>query len=233
MGKLKNKDSVLWDFHQSENRSHLYQNRPRLDFLYKIIIQNLSKDSKILEIGFGDGYLLYKLSNYFKKNNLFGSDISSENIKITKSKLEKINFSLIVDNKINFDNSSFDCIIATEVLEHMDDDELIAYINEFSRILKKNGLIFLTFPAQEKLSENFCFCPNCNTKFHKWGHKQSWDINKIHNLFNNFKFIKCEKFFFKTSGLNFFGKVQYYSKVFFSYFNKNLSGGTYLLILKK
>jgi len=45
---------------------------------------------------------------------------------------------------ISVDDESFDCILCTEVLEHVPD--AVAAIREFSRILKPGGILIITAP---------------------------------------------------------------------------------------
>ncbi|MEQ9443827.1 MAG: class I SAM-dependent methyltransferase [Cyclobacteriaceae bacterium] len=50
-----------------------------------------------------------------------------------------------------FENDSFDCAIATEVLEHVPDT--MNYLNEVYRVLKTNGVFFFTTPFLWPLHE--------------------------------------------------------------------------------
>lgn len=89
--------------------------------------------------------------------------------------------------KLLVKDDSLDWFIASEVLEHMTNEELNVCINEIYRTLKKGGLWFITFPANENLKNNECFCPNCWTIFHKVWHKQSFNDKIINTLFIKFK----------------------------------------------
>jgi SAM-dependent methyltransferase len=56
-----------------------------------------------------------------------------------KSNQEKINI-----EKINYPSNHFDLIIASHILEHVDDN---ACLKELKRVVKKNGKVLLMFPV--------------------------------------------------------------------------------------
>jgi predicted SAM-dependent methyltransferase len=94
-----------------------------------------------------------------------------------------------------FRDRSFDTIFATEVLEHLDNDTLDKCIIEINRVLKKEGHLIITVPYNENLSQNIVSCPDCGTKFHRWGHIQVFDEENITLLLKkeDLKVIKIKK----------------------------------------
>ena len=191
--RLINSDQKLWQHYQLDNAEVFTVGHPRQDKLYKKICKKVSKGGKILEIGFGDGYLLKKMSRNYQ---CFGADIAEKVIQEARNKFKNIDFNLIKTNgRLPYARDFFDALVASEVLEHMDDKELRIAIQEIQRTVKKNGFIFLTFPTDENLEDNMCFCPHCGAKFHKWGHKQSWNDKKVRAVFKNFAIVVPEQIF--------------------------------------
>ena len=47
---------------------------------------------------------------------------------------------------------------------------------------ERGGLFCGTVPARERLDENVVVCPCCRSKFHRWGHLQSFDCARIRTL---------------------------------------------------
>ncbi len=226
-------DKNLWSFHQSENKQSLSAGHLRQDMLYKKII-NLIRKGKILEIGFGDGYLLKKLS---KKYKCYGADISPINIKQIQNNVPAVSFSLVeTSGKLPYKDNFFDGFVASEVLEHMNDKELEMTAKEIKRVLKPKGKAILTVPAQERLEDNQCFCPYCKAKFHRWGHKQTWNETKIKNVFKDFQIETIKIFFTPYQGNNlkekFLGKMMWIIRTIIGKFIF-LKGGNYLIILEK
>lgn len=227
-----NKDTTLWDFHQDENRNHLKDSYPRQDMISKKIAKFLNKWSKILEIWFWDWYLLNKLSNLWFE--VIWQDLSEKNIEITKKQWNnnKITFILWDDSwKFQFDDNSIDWFVASEVLEHMNDEQLNICTSEIYRFLKVWWYAFLSFPARENLKLSECMCPNCSETFHKRWHKQSWTDEKIKDKFKNFEIILLKEFVSRSKWTSLISEFIGYLKYFWSYvLNINKS---YLVIIKK
>ncbi|MEW6108616.1 MAG: methyltransferase domain-containing protein [Nitrospirota bacterium] len=143
------------------------------------------KIGKVLDIGIGDGYLLEKLGCHFE---LYGIDISALNIQKTQAIFteKKIVAHLkegCVDG-IPFPDNMFDFVIASDVIEHVDDETLLRGIKEIYRVLKTGGYFIGTVPANENLHDNTVYCPNCHNTFHRWGHQQTFDVKKIKSIFS-------------------------------------------------
>lgn len=230
--KQNKQDQTLWTYHQTDNADNLELGHPRQNIIFKEVVK-LIKLGKILEIGFGDGYLLNKLSLKYKS---YGADISLNNIRQMQKRIPQAVFKLIdVDGELPYKDNFFNGFIASEVLEHMDDKELKICISEIKRILVPRGMAIITFPAEENLKSNECFCPKCENKFHKWGHKQYWNEKKIKNIFKDFEIVKVKTFFtpYKSKNIleNSFGWAMWGVRTFLKKFIK-IDGATYLVILR-
>lgn len=170
----------MWDFYQTEGREIFNWAMSRFVFLTKKV-RRLIQNGKILDIGFGDGRLLAGLSGQGRE--LYGIDISEKNVVLTqdqfktKGLLAEFKFGNI--NAIPYQDAYFDCVVASEVLEHVDDDTLRRGLSEIKRVLKPGGYLVITTPADEKLDENLVYCPDCQKQFHRWGHKQSFSMERI------------------------------------------------------
>lgn len=105
------------------------------------------KQIKILEIGCSGGPLLKLLSSQ-GYSQIFGVDISKQAIRLCKKRGLKKVF-LMNGVKPEFDSEEFDLIIASDVLEHIRDDDKA--VKEWVRILKKGGLIICFVPARKIL----------------------------------------------------------------------------------
>lgn len=228
-------DEALWDYLQSKRRLKLGQGNPRQDLIARQIARRLHKrDSTIVETGFGNGYLLHKLEK-IGYTNLTGIDISSKNIKISKEKLPNVKFKLIEGNKIPFEDSSVDCFIASEVIEHMSDEDLGTFIDELHRVLKPGGIFVGSVPAHEDIEAVQLFCPNCEHKFHKYGHKQSFDKTRIRELFNKFHELYLAYYFNRHTG-GLFGSLAGYAMYAGRHIVhriKRIKGAGFLFVFKK
>ena len=122
----------------------------RIQYIKENIIGNFKLKNKkkpldkinILDIGCGGGLLSEPMTRLGA--NVTGIDASSKNINIAKHHAKKNNL------KINYICSSpeklkikkkFDVILNMEIVEHVDDINF--FINSCSKLLKKNGLMFV------------------------------------------------------------------------------------------
>jgi methionine biosynthesis protein MetW len=99
---------------------------------------------RVLDIGCADGGFLQLLKGNFAISELYGVDVSEEAVSLTTSRGFRA-FQLDVDNeKLPFEDDSFDGIFCGEVIEHLYDPDHL--LDEMYRVLRKNGLAILTTP---------------------------------------------------------------------------------------
>lgn len=103
-------------------------------------------DKKILDVGFGNGII----SVAFAKEGAKVSAIEVNPILLEIAKDNSIKAGVNIDFKIYekgtfpFENAFFDYVFSSNVIEHTNDAK--KFINEISRVLKKGGLVYLSFP---------------------------------------------------------------------------------------
>ena len=97
-----------------------------------------------MNVGCGDGHF----ETFLKKNykEVYGIDVNENDIQIAKFLNPEKSVKHLVGSvyKLPFKPNYFDCVVATEVLEHLDDDKTA--IKEIYRILKKRGKLIITVP---------------------------------------------------------------------------------------
>jgi len=119
--------------------------RARRDVVLRLL-RDENKTSKILDVGCSGGLLLEDL----KKNrytHITGIDISKKAVDICKKK--GMNVVQTDAMKTKFKDNTFDIIIASDILEHTKDD--VATMQEWGRILKKDGKLIVFVPAYKFL----------------------------------------------------------------------------------
>ena len=121
----------------------------RREMLLRLIKQYFQhrKDIKILEIGCSGGPLLKGLLSE-GYSQIFGIDISKKAVQLCKERDLK-NVFLMDGVKPHFDSEKFDLIIASDVLEHIQNDHKA--VKEWKGISKKGGIIICFVPALEIL----------------------------------------------------------------------------------
>lgn len=105
--------------------------------------------SQVLSIGCGPGVEMEFLENYGK---VTGLDSSEEMLNYCKEK----GITNVVSGRaqqLPFPENSFDCVVALDVLEHIEDDS--SAIKEIRRVLKNGGAVLITVPAMPWLYGDF------------------------------------------------------------------------------
>ncbi len=93
---------------------------------------DLSKDTKVLEVGAGSGYFSYYLQDYC---NLLATDVNESILSLNPAKNKKV----CDGNKLPFKNNFFDVVVAFDILHHVDHPNKV--LNEMIRVSKKNLII--------------------------------------------------------------------------------------------
>lgn len=105
-------------------------------------IQPYPKSSRIFEIGCAGGYLLQALQEKGFRD-VSGIDVSNEAISLCRAK--GLDVRLGDGKNAGFSGQSFDVIVASDVLEHIRDDETA--IRSWSHMLKPGGVLICFVPA--------------------------------------------------------------------------------------
>ncbi len=138
------------------------------------VIPNSQKN--VIDVGCGDGYLLYCIKKLKKSNNLFGIDLSFKRLKKTRT---NVSLAKCIQGEIRnlpFHDNCFDVVICSETLEHIEKCNLA--ISELVRITRK--FLIVTVPNEETLIIDRC--PKCNHHFYINDHKNSFDDKKLKSL---------------------------------------------------
>ena len=145
---------------------------------------NLQRESLTMDIGCGVGSNLSLLKAIGLK--AMGCDRSFDNLLLAKNKffLPFINGDL---ENLPIRSSSVELVIATDVLEHLEDD--IAGVRELCRILRRNGHLIVTVPAFQSL---------WGTQDIVTGHKKRYSKRGISNVLkqNGFQIMRSSYFNF-------------------------------------
>jgi GT2 family glycosyltransferase/2-polyprenyl-3-methyl-5-hydroxy-6-metoxy-1,4-benzoquinol methylase len=121
------------------------------------------KDKVILDIACGEGYGSYLLAQYAK--HVVGVDINVETINhaISSYSRENLEFKVGSLSHIPFqDEAIFDGIVSFESIEHVSEEEQIAFMKEVKRVLKPGGFLLISTPNKLTYSD----LPVSQNEFH-------------------------------------------------------------------
>ena len=100
----------------------------------------------ILDVGCGEGYIIKYIKNKYDNKKLYleGVDLSEDVINIAKKNNPGVKFSKGDIYCLNYKDNSFDLVLATEVLEHLEKPE--EALKELRRVSRK--YIILSVPRE-------------------------------------------------------------------------------------
>lgn len=129
-----------------------YMTRNEADMAFRKRVETIFEwvepkdDSVILDMPCGRGFYLNML-RYVSKARLIGADLDEEVIHKARENVGHLDgLALLRANIYNlpFPDATFDAVILSEVLEHIDDD--VAGLKEAFRVLKPGGVAAITVP---------------------------------------------------------------------------------------
>jgi SAM-dependent methyltransferase len=114
------------------------------------------KKGRVLELGCAFGFFLKRLQPFF--DEVYGGDISEFAINQAEKNLSGVNLDKVdLNEKLNYPNEHFDCIVALDVLEHT--DSLEVSMQKIVLKLKKEGCLLISLPVKDtwagKIFQNF------------------------------------------------------------------------------
>jgi SAM-dependent methyltransferase len=197
----------IWSYFQNEAQSVFDGSHVRLDYLVRAVGRLVKAPRPtLLNIGIGDGHL--ERTAHERGWVVHALDPSPESV------------AALVDSGIAaqtgrieampFSDGQFDCVVASEVFEHLTDAQRAHGLEEIRRVLKGGGYLVGTVPYREVLEENLAFCPKCQQVFHRWGHTTSFDLAKMRaELAPHFGQVTCRRTaFVQFTGRSLGGKIK-------------------------
>jgi len=206
------KQDKIWDYFQNQQKEIFYPAIKRQEYLADKISSLVGdKIIKILNIGVNIGVGAGDFENIAIKKGweVYSLDPSKDTISSIKQKLNMGDRAMIGYAQNNpFENNFFDVVCASEVLEHLINEQLEKTMSEIKRVLKAGGYIIGTVPSREDYDNQITICPKCGEKFHRWGHHQKFDITVVESLVKqNFKVVNIkEVLLISSSNLNWKGR---------------------------
>lgn len=97
-------------------------------------------DSKILDIGAGDG----SFSKYCGRTDIYQFDGNKDSVEKLRESYPDTYFGILP--RLPFENDFFDLIHCSHVIEHLSPEELYDTLKEFDRCLKKGGFMVISTP---------------------------------------------------------------------------------------
>lgn len=156
-----------------------YRNSPKEQKRIEDILNLLPETGEnVLEIGARDGYITKILADRF--NKVVALDLTKPNLNIER--VQCIDGDL---TSLQFSDNSFECVLCSEVLEHIPSNLLAKACDELTRVTQSQLIVGVPFDQDNRLGRTTCI--HCGWKNPPFGHVNTFDERKLKNLFPDFK----------------------------------------------
>jgi SAM-dependent methyltransferase len=206
-GSACRQNEKIWDHFQNEGQETFAFSTPRFERLLEDIARKASVPRPvILNIGAGNGS--FEELAWQRGWEVHALDPDARTVARLVEK--KIHARQGFIEKLPYADAYFDFVVATEVLEHLTEEQRHSGVREVARVLKKGGWFVGTVPDNEDLRRNQVMCPKCGEIFHRWGHQASFTLASTQaELAAVFGKIKIERtVFISLAGRSLFGMLQ-------------------------
>jgi len=151
--KKKNQDVVLppdylmYESFQLDYHRYYVNGRITAEWLIDLVNPYIDfNDAEILDWGCGPGRIIRHLPSLVPDaKSYFGTDYNAKSIEWCQNNLKSITFAKNeLSPPLPFDDSSVDMIYAISIFTHLSDSAHEDWLNELYRVLRPNGILFLT-----------------------------------------------------------------------------------------
>jgi SAM-dependent methyltransferase len=175
----------IWHYFQNESPGTLQNSEERLRGLARQVQRRTKPGAKVLNVGIGPG--LFEGMAIKMGMDVYTLDPDQEAInRLNEQAGMKGRARVGYLQSIPFSQDFFEAVVVSEVLEHLSDEVLEKALSEIQRVLRRGGFITGTTPARENLAEQLVVCPHCGERFHRWGHLQSFDEERMRLLLSKY-----------------------------------------------
>ena len=197
----------IWRYFQNRHPEIFEGATARMDYIVREISRKKTTSiPRVLNIGAGNGYLEEKVTRLgwviysLDPDEGAVSRLLEKGVKAYRGYMGEMPFA----------DDSFDFVVASEVLEHLDAQQLHEGLKEAVRVMRRGAWFIGTVPCRENLTLNEVVCPRCQEVFHRWGHQRSFDLQTMQSQLLSFfhKAVVKRKGFVAFRGRSWRGKIK-------------------------
>lgn len=127
------------------------------------------KGGVYVDVGVNDSPMPIILSERYPDSKIYAIDYAPRMMEFMRVRFPKVQYMVGDAMHLPFENESVDYVVAGELIEHLRDPK--AFVNEALRVLKKDGMLAVSTPFEEKGGD-------VGGKLHLW----SWTTKDVSEL---------------------------------------------------
>jgi 2-polyprenyl-3-methyl-5-hydroxy-6-metoxy-1,4-benzoquinol methylase len=196
-------DKIAHEYHEQDLMKDKFIEDQCQFYTYNWVFENMKGCNTVLEMGYGEGNFTQELVNRgFKPTVLDGSEVLLKKAKELHGDKVEVASALFEEYQ---PEKKFDCVLATHVLEHVDNP--VALLNEMKTWIHEKGKIIIIVPNKESLHRQLAVImglqPALDTlgaRDKLVGHQRVYSIDTLSQdvLASGMKVLNTAGFFLKT-----------------------------------
>jgi 2-polyprenyl-3-methyl-5-hydroxy-6-metoxy-1,4-benzoquinol methylase len=119
---------------------------PWYQYLLPDLLAELKEDSRLVELGCGQGHILRLLTRHspIREENIFGIDQSTVAVEFTRKLLPKAHISTQDIYRLDFPPAHFHVCLLMETIEHL--EEPLLALQRIREVIAPGGILYVSFP---------------------------------------------------------------------------------------
>ena len=134
----------------------------------------IPRTGRVLDVGFGYGFLLASLANRRPVQELYGADSSVKAIELQHERTPDATLVVADSASLPWPDNYFETLVATEIVEHLSPAHGQRTYKEMGRVATPTATLILTTRINENLGRSLMKCPDCQAVHHPAGHIRSF-----------------------------------------------------------
>jgi len=202
------------DPYNVENNINKPFQKRRIDITLEFLSKCVNKNSKVLDLGCGEGHITNEFSKYVYSENIFACDYSISAIKKAKNNFPGIDFCVSDVYSLPYKNNIFDVVVCNNIFEHLE-NPLLA-LEEIKRIMKKQGYLIISTPSRYRFENFLRLVLGKKMELMSKFHVTEYTVGQMVELlnFSGFMLVECKSYYISCESrpiikniLNFFKLV--------------------------
>lgn len=179
-------DYLMFESFQINYRNYInYGKAAAQEILARLEKHRNLEGIKILDWGCGPGRIIRHIPDLLdEKSEVFGTDYNAKSIDWCKNHLTNIHFNHnSLEAKLPYEDGFFDALYGISIFTHLSEKMHFEWLFELYRVLKPNGLMYLTFQGDNYLSK---MTPSEKEKYEKGELVVRGNVTEGHRTYSAF-----------------------------------------------